>query len=100
MTAQSRITLAPLLVPPPRVRAAPARRPVRDIAIEVSAETGIPVADIYGRSRRAPIVRARRMVWQRARSQGLSLPQIGRTTGHDHTTVLHGLRRIEAEELA
>jgi chromosomal replication initiator protein len=27
---------------------------------------------------------------------GLSLPQIGRQMGRDHSTVLHGVRRIEA----
>lgn len=96
MTAHPRLTLAPLLGPIHGRHVAP-RMSVRAIAAQVSEETGVPVAQIFGHRRQAQIVRARWTVWQRARRQGLSLPQIGGATGHDHTTVLHGLRRLEEE---
>lgn len=94
MTAHPRLTLAPLLGLDRDPYVAP-RMSVRAIAAQVSAETGVPVSHIYGRRRLPHIVRARWAVWAKARAQGLSLTQIGHATGHDHTTVLHGLRRME-----
>lgn len=70
------------------------RRSVRVIAAEVSEQTGVPLASILAHGRRAEVVRARWQVWALARDQGLSLTQIARATGHNHTTVLHGLRRM------
>lgn len=72
------------------------RRSVRAIAAEVSEQTGIPLASILAHGRRAEVVRARWLVWAIARGQGFSLPQIARATGHNHTSVLHALRRMEA----
>lgn len=76
------------------------RRSVRAIAADVSDKTGIPLALILDHSRRAEIVRARWLVWAIARGQGFSLPQIARATGHNHTSVLHALRRMEAARAA
>ena len=113
MTAQSQITGTRVLVAPhtPRLTLRsligpihghyPASRiTIRSIAMEVSEETGVPMAMICGRVRRTPVVEARWRVWSRARAQGFTLPQIGRATGHHHTSVLNGLRRMEAARKA
>lgn len=70
-------------------------RTVRQIAAEVSAITGIPVGAILCKRRTpARAVAARWLVWDIAHRGGLSLPQIARVTGHDHTSVWHGVHRI------
>ena len=48
------------------------------------------------RSRDATACQARWRVWRDLRAAGHSLAEIGRMAGYDHTTVLHGLRRIGA----
>lgn len=60
------------------------------------AVTGVSRADILGRSRRHPVVVARWSAMAAARTFGLSLPQIGRGFGRDHTSVLNGLNRVDA----
>lgn len=41
---------------------------------------------------------ARRCVWAVLRTRGFSLPQIAEATGHDHTSVLYGLRVFDSAE--
>lgn len=72
---------------------------IRQITRSVSEATGIPMGAILGSSRARPITRARWLVWTIAHREGMSLAAIGRGTGHDHTSVLHGIRR-EGEERA
>ena len=70
---------------------------IRDIISEVSAEQGVRAEEILGSSRAAPIARARHMVFHRARQQGHSARLIGYVMKRDHTSVLHGARKIEQE---
>ena len=63
-----------------------------------------PVLDAYGLAwgtviapdRRPYMVRVRWEVYEALRKAGMSTPQIGRIVRRDHTTVLHGLRALEA----
>lgn len=68
----------------------------------VAANNRIDVRDMTSKARARRIARPRQMVMALAREfiPGLSLPQIGeRLGGRDHTTVLHGVRRIAALEM-
>lgn len=59
-----------------------------------------PIAEAYGltvqqvlvRSRARRLVNARRDMARHLRDKGLTLPEIGRFLGRDHTTILHLLR--------
>ena len=63
-----------------------------------------PVLDAYGIAwnnviagdRRPYMVRVRWEVYEALRKTGMSTPLIGRIVKRDHTTVLHGLRALEA----
>ena len=62
---------------------------------EVSAETGVSVAQILSPLRAYPVVEARNWVmWWIREDSGLSTTAIGRVLNRDHTSVLHGLRRF------
>jgi chromosomal replication initiation ATPase DnaA len=61
---------------------------------------GCPIT--RGIHRSARVVRGRRLAWAVMRYRlKMSLPEIGRVEGFDHTTVLHGLRveEMDPEEL-
>lgn len=73
---------------------------VRAVVEAVSAITGVPAADIIGPRRTRTQARARQIaIWcAKHYCPHLSYPQIGRRMGgRDHTTILHSVRRIEAE---
>lgn len=75
------------------------KRPTwRDILTTVVDATGITAGELLGQCRVARIARPRQILfWLLRRHAGLSLPAIGRRIGdRDHTTVLHGCRRVEA----
>ena len=57
---------------------------------------GLAIKDVMGRSRRKVAARARWDAWATLRARSWSLSQIGAVTGHDHTTVLYGLRQRAA----
>jgi hypothetical protein len=87
------------------VRKAPsARTPsqvfVKLLAAQEAAFAGVAPEAVLGRSLTTPIARARQHVYARLRPYGYSLPGIGMRVGTDHTTVLHGIRRIAALEAA
>lgn len=70
------------------------------VLADVSAETGISIAEIKGRSRNGAIASARQLAMYEIRKQcpHLSMPQIGRMLGgRDHTTVLHAVRKLERQ---
>lgn len=75
--------------------------PVSVVAIArlVSEHFGVPMSDLTSQRREASIVRARHVVMYLARQHtGLSYPRIGsRLGGRDHTTIMHGARKIEQE---
>lgn len=57
---------------------------------------GVRLAQILSQRRSAPIALARQVAMHQAVERlGYSLPRIGRVLGRDHTTVLHGHRRIQ-----
>lgn len=68
---------------------------VRGIMAEVALAHGVTIADILGRSRAHPIVKARHqaIIELALRRPAMSLPQIGRHFSRDHTTILHVLRK-------
>lgn len=72
---------------------------IRDIKAATSAVTRISINEIVSQRRSVPVVRARQIGMALARDlTPSSFPQIGRQFGNrDHTTVLHAVRRIEAE---
>ncbi len=61
---------------------------------EVAAEHGVTAQDIYGRSRKGPIVKARICAIRRIRVEtGLKLISIARLLGRDHSTIAGLLNR-------
>lgn len=75
----------------------PARSVMRQIVRYVADELGLTPAEIIGPDRRAPIVRGRQIVMYLAKKiTDRSYPSIGRQLNdRDHTTVLHGCRKVE-----
>lgn len=76
-----------------------ARVPARTIIEQVSQKTGIPYAEIIGVTRKRAIAAARMtaMYEVRMRRPDMSLPQIGKVFKRDHTTILHAIRKVEAQ---
>jgi chromosomal replication initiator protein len=70
-----------------------------DVLKAVCAEFAIAEKDLLGRQRKREIVRPRHVAMYLLREQTeSSLVEIGRTMGgRDHTTVLHGIEKIERE---
>lgn len=60
---------------------------------EAAVEWGTTPDRVLSHSRKGEDVQARRAVWKRLRSDGFSFSQIGRWTGFDHTTIMHGVSR-------
>ena len=84
------------------------RRPppltAREIIDQVAIKHGVSRDDIASRSRRAGVVNARSEACWRIRNEvpvngrQISLPEIARFRGgRDHTTILHNIRKFEAE---
>ena len=65
---------------------------IAQIASRVSAETGLPVKEIMGKRRTAPVAAARAAVMFEARQLGFSYPLIGRLVKRDHTTAVHAVK--------
>ena len=63
------------------------------IVDEVAAEHGLPIKDVYGKSRRAHLVAARRCAIRRIREETtLKLTAIGYLFSRDHSTIIHHLK--------
>ncbi len=69
--------------------------PIETTLTRVADLHSITVEDITGDSRRRECVQARHIAAYLLRGIGMSYPSIGRTLGCDHTTVMHGVRRVE-----
>jgi chromosomal replication initiation ATPase DnaA len=69
--------------------------PALDLIREIAEKHGILVADIKSQSRAAAIVEIRHeaVAYVYQRRPDLSLAQIGRIFGRDHTTILHSVRK-------
>ena len=78
------------------------REQVCGVIAAVSVLTDVPaklITRVKGRSTRK-VSRARWMVWRELRRAGMSLPEAGAATGgHDHTSVLAGVRKLGQEEI-
>lgn len=61
---------------------------------ETAKRHGMSVDAIKGHSREPRFVKARHEVMVALRDEGFSLPRIGRILNRDHTTVMHGLRKM------
>ncbi len=70
-----------------------------DVLKAVCAEFGVSEKDLLGRNRKREIVRPRHVAMYLLREETeSSLVEIGRTLGgRDHTTVLHGVEKIERD---
>lgn len=79
------------------LRAADRRVSVEEIQRRVAEHYGIRVADLIGPQRLRSFARPRQVaMWLAKTMTSRSLPDIGRRFGgRDHTTVMHGVRRIE-----
>lgn len=76
-----------------RPGAAFARRRLKEMAFE----RGVAASLLLGEGRTAPIVKARHEIIRAFHDQNpnISIADIGRAMGRDHTTILHALRRTE-----
>jgi chromosomal replication initiator protein len=81
----------------PHLRGAEKRVTVDDIQKAVAEHYGLKQADLISERRNRAIARPRQAaMWLAKQLTTRSLPDIGRRFGgRDHTTVLHGVRRIE-----
>jgi hypothetical protein len=76
--------------PKPRIK-------IRDIVNIVAHVYGVPVNCILSRRRAISVTRPRQEVmWLAKKFTQLSLPEIGRAMGKDHTTVLHAINKIDS----
>ena len=68
---------------------------VNNLIIRAVAEKhGVPPWEIFGRNRRREVIKARFEVMYIMRTKAYrTFPQIGKTLGFDHTSVIHGCRR-------
>ncbi|MBI1216120.1 MAG: chromosomal replication initiator protein DnaA [Alphaproteobacteria bacterium] len=80
------------------LRANDRRVTVEDIQKKVAAHYNIRVADMHSPRRARPVARPRQVAMYLAKALTQhSLPEIGRKFGgRDHTTIIHGVRRIES----
>lgn len=70
----------------------------KDVALFVAAEHGLTFADFTSDCRRRDIARPRQIAMHTIKTlcPHMSYPAIGRLLGgRDHTTILHGVRKIE-----
>lgn len=69
---------------------------VSDCLSAVEREFGVPRVDLLSHRRLIDHARPRQVaMWLARRVTSHSLPQIGRAMDRDHTTIMHGIRRVE-----
>lgn len=77
-----------------------ARRGLLGFATRVAEARHVPLERMLHGDRHKTAAAARREFWNVLRDTlGLSYPELGRLTGHDHTTVMHGVK-VRQRELA
>lgn len=68
-------------------------------AEEISAESGVPVATILGKSHTPSAVRCRHRLMAVLWREGLSIGEVSRSLGMNHTSVMSALRKcVGADE--
>lgn len=70
------------------------RQQILSIAESVTTVTGVSVEAMLGRCRMARISDARQRLWASLWRMGWSIGELGRVFDRDHTTIMHGLRRV------
>jgi chromosomal replication initiator protein len=71
------------------------------IAMQVATRAGLTFRDLIGVERRREVSWVRQDAYRAIREQtSLSLPQIARIFGRDHSTVLHGIRASKRRQEA
>lgn len=73
---------------------------VREVVARIASERALAVSDVLGPSRCRNVAEARWAIWAILRKRGYSFPRIGQLFGRDHTTVIHGVRRLREMEHA
>lgn len=69
---------------------------VKEIIRDTMERTGYTIEELISDRRHQPLVEARQeLYWQIYKNTNWSLPRIGKLFNKDHTTILHGLRRVE-----
>jgi hypothetical protein len=69
---------------------------LEQIARDVAARTGVPLALVRGRGRTARVVAARHEIWRRAHLEaGMTLEEIGRAFDRDHSTVSYAVTKLK-----
>lgn len=64
----------------------------------VAADTGVSGHDIIGPWQQSEAVRARQIAcWLARRATHCSYPAIGKALKRDHTTIMHSVRRVDAQ---
>jgi hypothetical protein len=92
------VGLAVMASPLPDTKPAPQPPKVRFIVEHVAAFYGLSLVEFEAKRQEQRIVRPRQIAMYLARQlTPRSLPEIGMCVGRDHTTVIHGARKIEAE---
>jgi hypothetical protein len=71
------------------------RKNFHEVVKEVSRETGVAVNALLGHRRQQSIVLARQYMFYKVAAEclHLSIADIGRRAGKDHTSVLHGIKQ-------
>jgi chromosomal replication initiator protein len=79
------------------LRANDRRTTIEDIQRKVCEHYGIRLADMHSPRRARPVARPRQLAMYLCKQLTThSLPEIGRKFGgRDHTTIIHGVRKIE-----
>ena len=78
----------------PKAGKVPPSNLVRLIAEQEAMRAGITTDEIMSKRRFKPIQEPRWRVWRRIRGYGYSLPGIASAWGMDHTSILHGIKRL------
>lgn len=77
-------------------RPSPADLTWKRIAQEVAQKHSVPMTDMFSARRNKEAVAARHEAFYRCSVEtSMSLPQIGRRFGRDHTTILYGIRKFK-----
>lgn len=97
-TLQSRVeSLTRRVTALERAGAPPAPRAIGRIAAAVARHFAISLAALMSESRAAPVSLARHVAWALARDlHGFSTGRLARVFDRDHTTIIAGVRRIDA----
>ena len=77
----------------------PGLNPTADLILEeVSSYYGVSIEKLKGSARTADVVFPRQVAGYLMRSMmGLSLPEVGKVLNQHHTTILHGITRVQNE---